>query len=293
MTRSYIFEFLQVNKIWEDLEGHKKKLAHAEAVYAESKKTGKPEGTKPTNKTGFLGLLGKKVDSIEYYNQKINESVSKLEAEQKVTLREKQQASALVFFTSRVAAASAAQSLHAQLVDTWTVMDAPEARQLIWPNLPKNFYERQIRQILVYVIVALTILFYMIPIGLVSAVTTLANLKKILPFIKPIVKIVAIKTVLEAYLPQIALIIFLALLPKFLLFLSKEEGIPSESHAQRAASGKYFYFSVFNVFIGVTVGGTLFDSIKEIEKDPNSIVDILATSLPANATFFLTFVALK
>ncbi|KAE9452409.1 hypothetical protein C3L33_15690, partial [Rhododendron williamsianum] len=283
----------KVNKIWEDLEGHKKKLAHAEAVYAESKKTGKPEGTKPTNKTGFLGLLGKKVDSIEYYNQKINESVSKLEAEQKVTLREKQQASALVFFTSRVAAASAAQSLHAQLVDTWTVMDAPEARQLIWPNLPKNFYERQIRQILVYVIVALTILFYMIPIGLVSAVTTLANLRKILPFIKPIVKIVAIKTVLEAYLPQIALIIFLALLPKFLLFLSKEEGIPSESHAQRAASGKYFYFSVFNVFIGVTVGGTLFDSIKEIEKDPNSIVDILATSLPANATFFLTFVALK
>ncbi|KAG5562254.1 hypothetical protein RHGRI_005100 [Rhododendron griersonianum] len=283
----------KVNKIWEDLEGYKKKLAHAEAVYAESKKTGKPEGTKPTNKTGFLGLLGEKVDSIEYYNQKINESVSKLEAEQKVTLGEKQQASALVFFTSRVAAASAAQSLHAQLVDTWTVMDAPEARQLIWPNLPKNFYERQIRQILVYVIVALTILFYMIPIGLVSAVTTLANLKKILPFIKPIANIVAIKTVLEAYLPQIALIIFLALLPKFLLFLSKEEGIPSESHAQRAASGKYFYFSVFNVFIGVTVGGTLFDSLKEIEKDPKSIVDILATSLPANATFFLTFVALK
>lgn len=293
MSRSYIFEFLQVNKIWEDLEGYKKKLAHAEAVYAESKKTGKPEGTKPTNKTGFLGLLGEKVDSIEYYNQKINESVSKLEAEQKVTLGQKQQASALVFFTSRVAAASAAQSLHARLVDTWTVMDAPEARQLIWPNLPKNFYERQIRQILVYVIVALTILFYMIPIGLVSAVTTLVNLKKILPFIKPIVNIVAIKTVLEAYLPQIALIIFLALLPKFLLFLSKEEGIPSESHAQRAASGKYFYFSVFNVFIGVTVGGTLFDSFKDIEKDPNSIVDVLATSLPANATFFLTFVALK
>lgn len=293
MTRSYIFEFLQVNKIWEDLEGYKKKLAHAEAVYAESKKTGKPAGTKPTNKTGFLGLLGKKVDSIEYYNQKINESVSKLEAEQKVTLGEKQQASALVFFTSRVAAASAAQSLHARLVDTWTVMDAPEARQLIWANLPKNFYARQIRQILVYVIVALTIFFYMVPIGFVSAVTTLANLKKILPFIKPIVNIVAIKTVLEAYLPQIALIIFLALLPKFLLFLSKEEGIPSESHAQRAASGKYFYFSVFNVFIGFTVGGTLFDSFKDIEKDPNSIVDILATSLPANATFFLTFVALK
>lgn len=293
MTRSHIFELLQVNKIWEELEGYKKKLARAEAVYAESKKTGKPEGTKPTSRTGFLGLLGKKVDSIEYYNQKINESVSKLEAEQKVTLREKQQAAALVFFTNRVTAASAAQSLHTRLVDTWTVMDAPEARQIIWSNLPKNFYERRIRQIVVYVIVALTILFYTIPIGFISAFTTLAKLKKLLPFLKPIVNIGAIKTVLEAFLPQIALIVFLALLPKFLLSLSKKEGIPSESHAQRAASGKYFYFSVFNVFIGVTVGGTLFESLKEIEKDPNSIISVLATSLPANATFFLTFVALK
>jgi len=75
--------------------------------------------------------------------------------------------------------------------------------------------------------------------------------------------------------------------------LSKEEGIPSESHARRAASGKYFYFAVLNVFIGVTVGGTLFDSLKDIEAKPNSIVTVLATSLPGNATFFLTFVALR
>ncbi|KAL7211361.1 hypothetical protein ACSBR2_014275 [Camellia fascicularis] len=283
----------EVNKIWEELEGYKKKLAHAEAIYAESKKNGKPEGIRPTNKTGCLGLTGKKVDSIEYYNEKINELIPKLEAEQKVTLREKQQGSALVFFNSRLTAASAAQSLHAQMVDKWTVMDAPEPRQLIWTNLHKTFYERQIRQYVVYVFVALTILFYMIPIAFISALTTLANLEKLLPFLKPVVSMVSIKTVLEAYLPQLALIIFLAILPNFLLFLSKAEGIPSVSHAGRAASGKYFYFTVFNVFIGVTIAGTLFESLKSIENDPNSAFTLLATSLPANATFFLTYVALK
>ncbi|KAK9267742.1 hypothetical protein L1049_010175 [Liquidambar formosana] len=283
----------EVNKIWGELEGFKKKLAHAEAVYAESKAKGKPEGERPTNRTGFLGLIGKKVDSIEYYNEKINELIPKLESEQKVTLKEKQQASALIFFTSRATAASAAQTLHARMVDTWTVMDAPESRQLIWNNLTIKFFERQIRQYVVYIVVALTIMFFMIPIGIISAFTTLANLKKYLPFLKPVVNIEAIRTVLEAYLPQIALIVFLAMLPKFLLFLSKTEGIPSESHAIRAASGKYFYFSVFNVFIGVTVGGTLFSTFKTIEKHPNSIVDVLATSLPGSATFFLTYVALK
>lgn len=275
------------------MEGYKKKLAHAEAIYAESQKKGSSAGTRPTNKTGFLGLCGKKVDSIEYYTEKINELTQKLEAEQKVTLREKQQRSALVFFTSRVTAASAAQSLHAQMVDRWTVTEAPEPRQLVWSNLSIKFFERIIRQYIIYIVVFLTIVFFMIPIGFISALTTLANLKKYLPFLKPIVKLDAIRTVLEAYLPQLALIIFLALLPKFLLFLSKTEGIPSGSHVVRAASGKYFYFTVFNVFIGVTVGATLFSTFKSIEKDPNSIFDLLAKSLPGSATFFLTFVALK
>ncbi|XWS12313.1 hypothetical protein CRYUN_Cryun37aG0079000 [Craigia yunnanensis] len=283
----------EVDKIWGELEGYKKKLARAEAIYAESMKNGSSEGTRPTNKTGFLGLCGKKVDSIEYYNEKINELTQKLEAEQKVTLREKQQGSALVLFTSRVTAALAAQSIHAQMVDRWTVMEAPEPRQLIWSNLTIKFFERIIRQYIVYVVVFLTIVFYMIPIGIISAFTTLQNLKKLLPFLKPILDQDAIKTVLEAYLPQLALIIFLALLPKFLLFLSKTEGIPSGSHAVRAASGKYFYFTVLNVFIGVTIGGTLFSTLKTIENDPNTLVPLLAKSLPGNATFFLTFVALK
>ncbi|XP_028759191.1 CSC1-like protein ERD4 [Neltuma alba] len=283
----------EVNKIWEELEGYKKKLARAEAVYEASKTTSKPEGTRPTNKTGFLGLLGEKVDTIEYCNEKINELAAKLESEQKVTLKEKTTNAALVFFTDRVAAASAAQSLHAQMVDTWTVFDAPEPRQLIWSNLHIKFFERELRQYVVYIIVALTIFFFMIPITFISAFTTLKNLMKFLPFIKPLVRITVLKTVLEAYLPQIALLVFLAILPKLLLFLSKLEGIPTESHAVRAASGKYFYFTVLNVFIGVTVGGTLFNTFKTIQKNPNQIVSLLANKLPGNATFFLTFVALK
>lgn len=279
-----------MNKIWGELENYKKKLARAEVVYALSKEK---TGDRPTNRTGWLGLIGKKVDSIEYYNEKISELTKKLESEQKVTLREKQQSAALIFFTSRVSAAYASQSLHAQMVDKWTVIEAPEPRQLIWSNLKIKYFARETRQYIVYVIVGLTILFYMIPIAAISAFTTLKNLKKLLPFLKSVLSIKALTTVLEAYLPQLALIIFLALLPKLLLFLSKVEGIPSQSHIVRAASGKYFYFTVLNVFIGVTVGGTLFASLKTIENDPKKVVDLLATSLPGNATFFLTFVALK
>ncbi|GAB2279858.1 CSC1-like protein erd4 [Dionaea muscipula] len=283
----------EVNKIWEELEGYRKKLARAEVVYAKSKTVANPEGTRPINRIGFLGLVGEKVDAIEYCNKKINELAPKLESEQRVTLRDKQLSAAVVFFTSRVTAASAAQSLHARMVDQWTVTDAPEARQIIWSNLALNHYERDIRKYVVYLVVALAILFYMIPIGFVSAFTTLENLKKLMPFIKVIVDVKAISTLLEAFLPQLALLVFLALLPTLLMYLSKAEGITSESHAVRATSGKYYYFTVLNVFIGVTIGGTLFTTFKQIEKHPNSIVSLLANSLPGNATFFLTYVALR
>ncbi|XP_013628872.1 PREDICTED: CSC1-like protein ERD4 [Brassica oleracea var. oleracea] len=281
-----VTENSKINKIWEDLEGYKKKLARAEAVFAAT-------SNRPTNKTGLLGLVGERVDSIDYYTKLINESVTKLEAEQRKVLAEKQQTAAVVFFTDRVTAALAAQSLHCQMVDKWTVTEAPEPRQLIWENLKIKFFSRIVRQYLIYFLVAITILFYMIPIAFVSAITTLGNLQKALPFIKPIVEIAFIRTILQSYLPQIALIVFLAMLPKFLMFLSKSEGIPSQSHAIRAASGKYFYFSVLNVFIGVTLAGSLFDNLKALEKKPNSIITVLATSLPKNATFFLTYVALK
>lgn len=282
-------------KIWDDLVKYKKKLAHDEAVFEESKtgEKGKPEGTRPECKTGFLGLIGAKVDSISHYEKKIAELQSSLEVEQKDALSEKQQTAALVFLNSKPAAVMASQTLHAQTFDSWTVEEAPEPRQLIWKNLPKNTYERQVRRLVIYGVVFLTVVFYMIPITFISAFTTLDNLKKLLPFLKSVINITVVKTILEAYLPQLALILFLAFLPKFLLFLSVAEGIPSKSHAARAASGKYFYFIIFNVFLGFAIGQSLISSMKAIIKSPTKIVELLGSSLPSSAGFFITFVALK
>ncbi|KAM0852204.1 hypothetical protein ACQ4PT_051918 [Festuca glaucescens] len=216
-----VTDIKKADKIFQEIEGHKQKIAHAEAVYAESKTANKPEGTKPTHKTGFLGLIGKKVDTIEYCNEKIEELLPKLEEEQKNTLSEKQQRAAIVVFNSRAAAASASQTLHAQMFDKWTVTEAPEPREIIWSNLPVKIYDRNTRRSVIYFIVFLTVFFYLIPISAISAVTTLEKLRQKLPFLKVVVDQPIVKTVLQAYLPQLALIVFLALLPALLVFVSK------------------------------------------------------------------------
>ena len=93
--------YYQANKIYNSLQGYKKKLAHVEAVFAESKAAGKPEGARLTMQTGFLGLVGSKVDTTDHCNEKIKELVPKLDAEQNISLQDKQERAALIFFNSR------------------------------------------------------------------------------------------------------------------------------------------------------------------------------------------------
>lgn len=87
-----------------------------------------------------MGLIGQKVDTIEYYDNMIRELVPKLESEQKVTLRDKHLSAAIVFFTSRAAAAAAAaaQSLHNTMVDHWTVVEAPKPSNCYGPTCPRT-----------------------------------------------------------------------------------------------------------------------------------------------------------
>ncbi|KAG0605251.1 hypothetical protein M758_9G043300 [Ceratodon purpureus] len=287
-------------KLWGKYQATRKKLERAEAVYEQSKTTEKPEGTRPLHKKGFLGLFGAKVDSINFYVELVKDLALLVEAERQRTLKEEELPAAFVFFNNRKAAAEASQAVHAPYAMQWQVFPAPEPREVEWNNLAKTVHVRLVRQGLVYFAVFMTVVFYMIPIALISSLTTLDNLVKILPFLKIIVNYPPINTVLQAFLPQLALIVFMSLLPSLLMAFSRMEGIPSKSHLVRAASGKYFYFIVFNVFLGVTLFGTIFSSLAGFKELLNSskfsissVVTLFGSKLPPVAAYFITYVALQ
>mgnify|MGYP002775197437 CR=1 FL=1 len=84
------------------MEGFRKKQAHAEAIYEQMK-------SRPTHKTGILGLCGPRVDSIDYYKEEKEKQAAALKDEQILTQSKLQKGSAIVFFNSRAAATSAGQ----------------------------------------------------------------------------------------------------------------------------------------------------------------------------------------
>ncbi|MCO5552864.1 hypothetical protein L7F22_006382 [Adiantum nelumboides] len=72
---------------------------------------------------------------------------------------------------------------------------------------------------------------------------------------------------------------FLALSPILLVKLSQAEGIPVQSHVVRGAARKYFYFNVFNVFLGVTIANSLFDTLSDLINNSELITSLLNKSL--------------
>lgn len=60
-------------------------------------------------KTGFMGLLGPKVDAIDYWRAKVQELNPQVEAEHRRTRQELEKDAAFVIFNDRRSATEAAQ----------------------------------------------------------------------------------------------------------------------------------------------------------------------------------------
>ena len=88
---------------WKKAQRARKKVAHLEA-------TSQGKKTTPKHRTGFLGLFGPQVDSIDYYRAQEEKNEEDLEEERRSNASSKtQKAAAIVIFNSRAAATTASQ----------------------------------------------------------------------------------------------------------------------------------------------------------------------------------------
>ncbi|BAF18422.1 calcium permeable stress-gated cation channel 1 [Oryza sativa Japonica Group] len=248
---------------------------------------------RPTTKTGFLGCFGSEVDAIEYYKAEI-EKIGKEEADERQKIMKDPQSAvpaAFVSFRSRWGAAVCAQTQQTSNPTVWITEWAPEPRDVYWNNLSIPFVSLTVRRLIVAVAFFFLNFFYVIPIAFVQSLASLEGIEKALPFLKPLIKIDVIKSFIQGFLPGIALKVFLILLPTILMFMSKFEGLISQSSLERRSASKYYIFLFFNVFLGSIVTGSALDQLKAyIHQSANEIPRTIGVAIPMRATFFITYV---
>ncbi|KAI3522335.1 hypothetical protein L1887_00027 [Cichorium endivia] len=248
---------------------------------------------RPTKKTGFLGLCGKKVDSIEYYQQQIKELDEKLMVERERILKDPKciMPAAFVSFNSRWGATVCAQTQQSKNPILWLTDWAPEPRDVYWKNLAIPFVSLSIRKLVISLAVFALVFFYIIPIAFVQSLANLDGLERVVPFLRPVIELGFIKSFLQGFLPGLALKIFLWLLPGILMTMSKIEGHVAFSVLERETAGKYYFFMLVNVFLGSIATGTAFEQLNSfLHQSTTEIPRTIGVSIPMKATFFITYI---
>ncbi|XP_010255871.1 PREDICTED: CSC1-like protein At4g02900 [Nelumbo nucifera] len=260
-------------------------------IYYQNKYERNPKN-KPTTKTGFWSLWGTTVDAIDYYTAEI-EKLSKEEAEETERVISDPKSImpvAFVSFKTRWGAAVCAQTQQSSNPTLWLTEWAPEPRDVYWPNLAIPFVELNVRKLIMAVALFFLTFFFMIPIAFVQSLANIEGIQKVVPFLKPIIKKKFVKSIIQGFLPGIALKIFLILLPTILMTMSKIEGFTSLSYLERRSAGKYHLFILVNVFLGSIITGTAFEQLHQfVNESANEIPKTVGATVPMKATFFITY----
>ncbi|KAG9447631.1 hypothetical protein H6P81_013759 [Aristolochia fimbriata] len=248
---------------------------------------------RPTRKMGFLGLCGEKVDAIDYYTSEIDRLTKEeaLEREQIKTNPKAIMPVAFVSFKTRWAAAVCAQTQQTRNPTLWLTEWAPEPRDVYWHNLAIPFVSLTVRRLIVAVAFFFLTFFFMIPIAIVQSFANIEGIEKAVRFLRPVIEIKFIKSLIQGVLPGIALKIFLILLPMILMLMSKIEGFTAISILERRSAGKYYIFLLINVFLGSVITGAAFEQLNSfIKQSANQIPRIIGQAIPMKATFFITYI---
>ena len=95
-----------------------------------------------------------------------------------------------------------------------------------------------------------------------------------------------------SYLPVVALIGVIALLPLLLRRLAIYAGAKSRSDEQKLVLDYFFAYQVANVFL-ITVSNSIFQVLNDITKEPSVILKLLGEAVPNVAYYFASLIIVK
>jgi len=200
---------------------------------------------------------------------------------------------AFVVMRTFTAATIALQSMHSSKPGAMQVSTAPEPRDILWDNIRHSKGTRRLRSFLGEIFVFLIIVFYTVPVILISLLVSESALISHSERLKQLDKASALFSSAIAMVQPMCIVTLQQLLPTVFVIISQFEGVVAFSDAQMSAFSRYFMFQVVNVFLVTTIAGSIFDTVASVVEHPERAFEMLGNSLPRMSSFFITFVTIK
>ncbi|ERT02550.1 uncharacterized protein SPSK_04914 [Sporothrix schenckii 1099-18] len=246
---------------------------------------------RPTHRTGLLGLIGKKVDSIDYCRSEIQRLSPLIVREQAAYHAGTPKPASAIFveFDNQAAAENAYQSLahHEGLHMARFIGITPS--DVIWSSLNLPWWQLVIRRYAVLAFIAALIIFWAIPVAVVGVISNVNYLETIsfLTWLKKVPQV--IMGFITGLLPSVALSILMSLVPVVMRLCARLAGEPSTARVELFTQNAYFAFQVVQVFLVTTVASSASAVGKQIASNPGSVTSLLATNLPKASNFYMSY----
>ncbi|EKD18296.1 uncharacterized protein L3040_004746 [Drepanopeziza brunnea f. sp. 'multigermtubi'] len=251
-----------------------------------------PQKKRPTHKLGKFGLVGKKVDTIDWCRSRLEALIPEVDAAQAAYLAGETEAVGGVFieFARQSDAQAAFQTLsHHQALHMSPRYIGVNPNEVIWKSLAFPWWQKVIRRIVVIGFITAMIIFWAIPVAFVGLVSNITYLKSYswLQWLDDIPTV--IMGVISGLLPSVLLAILMSLVPVVMRICGKLAGEPSTSRVELFTQNAYFMFQVIQVFLVVTLAASASALIKQLQNDPGSITSLLAERIPTASNFYISY----
>ncbi|KAK3319368.1 hypothetical protein B0H66DRAFT_559336 [Apodospora peruviana] len=251
-----------------------------------------PVHKRPSHRTGPLGLIGKKVDTINWCRMELERLIPAAEhaqAEYRAGAYKKIPGVFIEFRTQAEAEGAAQILAHHQGLHMTPKYIGVRPTEIVWSSLAIPWWQKVIRRYAVYAFISAMILFWAIPVAVVGVISNVNYLKTI-SFLTWLDKIPSvIMGVVTGLLPAVALSILMSLVPVVMRLCAKLAGEPSLSRVELFTQNAYFVFQVVQVFLITTMSSSASAVAKQIADNPSSVTSILAENLPKSSNFYISY----
>ncbi|KAK8127570.1 hypothetical protein PG984_008678 [Apiospora sp. TS-2023a] len=251
-----------------------------------------PNKKRPSHRTGALGLVGKKVDTINWCRSELERLIPEVDAAQtsyRAGSAKKIPSVFIEFFTQSQAESANQVLAHHQALQMTPKYIGITPGEVVWSALKVSWWQRVIRRFAVIAFIAVLIIFWAIPVGVVGIISNVSYLKTI-SFLTWLDKIPpVIMGVVSGLLPSVALSILMSLVPVIMRICARLSGEPSLSRVELFTQNAYFAFQVIQVFLITTMTSAATAVAKQIADNPGSVTTVLAQNLPKASNFFIPY----
>ncbi len=211
----------------------------------------------------------------------------------RLTLGQRVGSTAFVTFHSLLDTTTACQVLIMQHAKSCMTSPAPEPQDIIWRNIAKPVKQVELRHQLANFAFTLLAIFWALPVSFVQAISSISQLQVFIPALKRLDVESYWYSLLSSYLPVLALLGLIAILP--IIFETScfyYEGVKLSSTIQQSILVRCFLYALVNIFVTVT-SGSVFGALGAIIAAPGTIPSILGHTFPNVSVYMVNLIVVK